>query len=89
MKITPRVGAGGLKAHGRRRFQGGHLPCGPPGTYGSDIGAAGTVLFLPHRAAGKLVGHALADIDRMRGTCTISRIENGVAYIEGEALSPR
>ncbi len=33
----------------------------------------------------KLVGHALADIDRMRGTCTISRIENGVAYIEGEA----
>ncbi len=33
----------------------------------------------------KLAGHALADIDRMRGTCTISRIEDGTAYIEGEA----
>ena len=33
----------------------------------------------------KLTGHAMADIDKMRGTCTISRIENGTAYIEGEA----
>lgn len=33
----------------------------------------------------KLAGHALADIDKMRGTCAISRIENGTAYIEGEA----
>lgn len=51
---------------------------------------AGSVLLEPYysfrlEVPEKLAGHALADIDKMRGTCAISRIENGTAYIEGEA----
>jgi small GTP-binding protein len=33
----------------------------------------------------KLAGRALADIDKMHGKGSVTRIENGTAYIEGEA----
>ena len=86
MKITLVSGRAHVKHTAGGDFRGGDLQGGTAGTYGSGSRycwsrTIPSRLELPE----KLAGHALADIDRMRGTCTISRIEDGTAYIEGEA----